>query len=429
MPETIHVPALARVEGEGALYIGVKDGSVKEIRVDIYEPPRFFEGFLRGRFLQDVPDITARICGICPVAYMMGASQAMEDALGITVGGPLRALRRLVYCGEWIESHVLHIYMLHAPDFLGFEDSIQLAAKMPAVVEKALRLKKLGNTLLETVGGGRAIHPINLTVGGFYKLPTKAAIKGLAEELKWAIEASLDTIRLVSTFDFPPIERDYTFVAMRHEDEYAITEGRLISNRGLDIPVQAFHDHFEERHERRSNALHSVLKNGGEYLVGPLARYALNHDKLSPLAQAEAKAAGLGKVVRNPFQSIVVRAVETLQVCEDALRIVENYEEPDDSCITVTPGAGTGSGCTEAPRGICHHTYSLDAEGRITKATIVPPTSQNQGSIEGDLWDVVKANLKRPDAELQWICEQAVRNYDPCISCATHFLKLNIERG
>lgn len=426
---TIHVKDLARVEGEGALHVTLKDDVIEKLQFSIHEPPRYFEALLQGRMFHEAPDITARICGICPVAYMTGASQAMEDALDVTLTGPLRDLRRLVYCGEWIESHALHIYMLHAPDFLGMQDSIQMAEAMPDAVVKALRLKKLGNTIIESIGGGRAIHPINLAVGGFHKLPPKSAVKALAEELKWGIQASIETIRLVGTFDFPNVERDYQFVAMRHEDEYAITEGRIVSNRGLDIPVSGFHDHFEEQHVERSNALQSVMKDGSEYLVGPLARYALNYDKLSSTAQSEAKAAGLGKVVRNPFQSIVVRAVETLQACEDALAIVENYVEPDDACMDIKIGAGTGSGCTEAPRGLCHHRYSLNADGTIAEAVIIPPTSQNQLSIESDLREVVQAHLSKSDDDLQWICEQAVRNYDPCISCATHFLKLDIQRG
>jgi coenzyme F420-reducing hydrogenase alpha subunit len=424
---TIKVDALARVEGEGALYVRVKNEVVEDIKFRIFEPPRFFEAFLQGRHYGDAPDITARICGICPIAYMMGASQAMEDALGIEVKGPLRDLRRLIYCGEWVQSHVLHTYLLHAPDFLGYEDAIRLSQDHPGVVEKALELKKLGNRLLEVIGG-RAVHPVNLRVGGFYRVPRKQAIRALIEPLKWAIEASLDTVKLFARFDFPEYEYDYTCVSLKHPDEYAITEGRIVSNKGLDIEVREFLDHFEEQHVPHSNALQGYLKAADAYLTGPIARYNNNYRQLSPLAQEAAQEAGLGPACNNPFKSILVRAVEVLYSFEEALRLAEAYEEPDASCIQVNPQGGEGHGCTEAPRGICYHRYRLDGEGRIVDARIVPPTSQNQKQIERDLLGVVERNLDLPDAELQWRCEQTIRNYDPCISCATHFLKLTVDR-
>ncbi|MBI2241094.1 MAG: Ni/Fe hydrogenase subunit alpha [Magnetospirillum gryphiswaldense] len=425
---TIKVEALARVEGEGSLHVKVKDGQIKELHFGIFEPPRFFEAFLRGRDFREVPDITARICGICPIAYLMGASQAMEDILGIQVTRPIRDLRRLIYCGEWIESHALHVYMLHAPDFLGLSDALELAKVDRSLVENALRLKKVGNEILETIGG-RAIHPVALKVGGFYKLPTKKQLSKLEEELKWAVETSVATVKLVGGFDFPDIQQDYNFMALRHDDEYAIHEGRLVTSSGLDFPVSQFLDHVEEEHVPWSNALHGKPKDGGNHHVGPLARYNLNHDKLGKTARAAAKAAGLGPVVRNPFQSIVVRAVELVQVCEDALKLVQGYVEPDKPFVDAPIRAGEGHGCTEAPRGICYHRYRIDSDGSVLDARIVPPTAQNQKVIELDLWKVVQANLAKSDDEIKWRAEQAIRNYDPCISCATHFLKLEIEHG
>lgn len=425
---TIKVDALARVEGEGALTVRVKDGAIKEVKFRIFEPPRFFEALLKGRSFSEAPDITARICGICPIAYMMGASQAMEDALGLEVTGTLRDLRRLVYCGEWIESHVLHAAMLHAPDFLGLDDALLIAKKNPELVEKALRLKKLGNTILETVGG-RAVHPVNLKVGGFYGIPKRDAVRGLAAELKWGITASAEIAKAFAGFDFPDFNYDYTCVSLRHPDEYAICEGNIVSNRGLDIPVKDFLHHFEEEHVAHSNALQGRTKKTRQpYLTGPIARYNNNFDQLSPLAKETARAIGLPRIVTNPFQSILVRMAETLYACEESLRIVENYEEPTAASVVVTPKKGEGHGCTEAPRGICYHTYRLDNQGLIEKAVIVPPTAQNQKQIEKDLWGVVEKNMHLGQEALTWRCEQTIRNYDPCISCATHFLKLTIER-
>ena len=424
---TIKVDTLARVEGDGALYVKIKDGTVADVKFKIWEPPRLFEAFLRGRNYSEAPDITARICGICPIAYQMSSAHAMEAALGVKVDPQVRALRRLIYCGEWIESHPLHVFLLHAPDFLGYEDAIQMAADHPDIAVRGLQLKKLGNEIMAFLGG-REIHPINVCVGGFYKVPAKKDLLPFVDKLKWARDASLETVRWTATLPFPDFEQDYEFVALRHPDEYAITEGRLVSNKGLDIAISEFEEHSLEEHIPYSNALHSRLKERGAYFVGPLARYNVNFDKLPPIAQQVARDVGLGPVCLNPFKSIIVRMVETVFACDEAIRIIEQYEMPDKPRVEIKPRAGTGHGCTEAPRGILYHRYRLDAQGVIQEAKIVPPTSQNQKSIESDLWQFVRNYIDLPTDKLQWQCEQAIRNYDPCISCATHFLTLHIDR-
>jgi coenzyme F420-reducing hydrogenase alpha subunit len=425
---TIKVDYLARVEGEGAFKVTVRDGKVQKAELVIFEPPRFFESFLRGRQFSEAPDITARICGICPVAYQMSSVHAMEMALGIKVEGPLRDLRRLLYCGEWIESHVLHIYMLHAPDFLGYQGAIDMAADHGDAVKRGLQLKKIGNEIMELLGG-REIHPINVRVGGFYKVPKKRDFAALTERLKWARDAALETLRWVSTFDFPERSRDYEFVSLRHPSEYPFNEGHIVSNRGLDTDAAHYDEHFEEIHVEHSTALHSRHKGAGNYLVGPLARYNLNFDRLSPLAQQAARGVGMGTTCTNPYRSIQVRAVETIYACDEALRIIENYQEPDHPFVPAEPRAGIGMGATEAPRGLIWHRYRIEADGKIAEARIVPPTSQNQPSIEEDLREYVGGWLDLPDEELKHRCEQTIRNYDPCISCSVHFLRLDIDRG
>jgi sulfhydrogenase subunit alpha len=425
--KTIRVDYLARVEGEGALYVKIKENKVIDVKLKIFEPPRFFEAFLRGRSFTEAPDITARICGICPIAYQMSSCHAMEDACGVRVDGQLRALRRLIYCGEWIESHVLHVAMLHAPDFLGYESAIHMAKDHPDLVQKALKLKKIGNELVAFLGG-REIHPINVRVGGFYKVPTKSELQRLVEDLKWARDAAYDLVRWTGTLEFPDFEQDYEFVALRHPDEYPFNEGRLVSTKGLDIAIREYEEHFVEEHVEHSNALHSVIKGRGNYFVGPLARYNINFDKLPRSVQKAAKDAGLGPVCKNPFKSIIVRSIETLYACEEALRIISEYEMPERPYVEVQPRAGVGCGCTEAPRGILYHRYRIDDTGTILDAKIVPPTSQNQKTIESDLWHFVPKNINLSKEQLTWKCEQAIRNYDPCISCATHFLKVEIER-
>ena len=421
--QSLKVDYLARVEGEGGLVVKVQDKTVKDVKLKIFEPPRFFEAFLRGRHFSEAPDITARICGICPIAYQMSSVHAMEDAFGIEIPEQLAQLRRLIYCGEWIESHVLHIYMLHAPDFLGFPDAIQMAKKYPEQVQTALRLKRTGNDLVALLAG-REIHPINVRVGGFYKMPRKKDLETMIEPLKWALDAAIDTARFTSTLEFPDFERDYLFVAMHHPSEYPFNRGRLVSNRGLDIAVREYDHHFFEEHVAHTTALQSVHNGHGEYFVGPLARFNLNFDQLTPLARQVAQDIGFVPPVSNPFKSIIARAVETVFAIEEALRIIEEYDMPEKPAVAIEPRAGTGYGCSEAPRGILYHRYKLSNNGHILDAKIVPPTSQNQKSIEQDLHHLVQKFIDLPKDALTYQCEQAVRNYDPCISCSVHFLKL-----
>ena len=425
--KTIKVEYLARVEGEGALDLEIADGRVTSAQLRIFEPPRFFEAFLRGRGHQEIPDIVARICGICPIAYQMSAVHAIENAFGVSVEGQLRALRRLIYCGEWIESHALHVVMLHAPDFMGFPDAIRMAEAHGDLVRNGLALKKAGNEILRVLGG-REIHPVSVKPGGFHKVPTRAELAPLAEQLKRARDIAVDLTRWVAGFPFPDLEQDYEFVALRHPGEYPINEGRLVSNRGIDIDIADFDREFEERHVAHSTALHSVIKKRGAYLVGPLARYALNFDRLPHTIQSLAGEAGLGPVCNNPFKSIIVRALEIVYACEEALRIIAAYVPPELAAVPLEPRAGVGFGCTEAPRGICWHRYEFEADGTIKTARIVPPTSQNQPSIEADLMAVASRMIDAPDDEIRDRCEQTIRNYDPCISCSAHFLKLSVNR-
>ena len=388
---TITVQALARVEGEGALTIRFRDGQVEGVELRIYEPPRFYEAFLRGRAAAEVPDITARICGICPVAYQMSSVHALEKIPGLVMPPELRALRRLLYCGEWIESHTLHIYMLHTPDFLGFESAIAMAQASPAyadIVRRGLRIKKAGNSIVNLVGG-REVHPINVRLGGFYRARADE-LAGLVEELKWGRDAALETVRWSATLSFPDFEDDYEFVALRHPDEYPMNEGRLVSSRGLDIASEEYPDHFEEYQVPHSNALQSRRRSpsgvdGGAYFVGPLARWNLNADRAPALVQEAAAATGIHFPNRNPYVSIVARSLEVLLAVEEALRLIREYQPPPRPAVDYLPRDGVGHAITEAPRGILYHRYETDAAGIIRTATIIPPTSQNQLQMERDL--------------------------------------------
>ena len=421
----IKVDYLARVEGEGALDIRLEDGQVTHLELRIFEPPRFFEAFLRGRAYTEPPDITARICGICPVAYQTSACNAIEDACGVTLDPELVALRRLLYCGEWIHSHTLHIYLLHAPDFLGVPDVITLAKNHREAVERGLALKKAGNRLQELIGG-RSIHPVNVRLGGFYSVPTAADLKPMAEQLRRALDDALATVRWVAGFDFPDLEIDHELLALTGE-RYPLENGAIARSEGAPFVVSEFSEHVRETQVRHSTALHATL-DGRRHLTGPLARYALNYDKLSPLAREAASSAGLGRECRNPFRSIVVRAVEVVYAVEEALRIIEDYQRPARPFVAVPARPGTGHGVSEAPRGLLYHRYEIDDDGLIAAADIVPPTAQNQAAIEADLVRVLTTQGGLDDAALTALCERAIRNYDPCISCATHFLTVTVNR-
>jgi coenzyme F420-reducing hydrogenase alpha subunit len=317
--------------------------------------------------------------------------------------------------------------MLHAPDFLGYPDAVAMAKDHPDLVQRALKLKKIGNELVILMAG-REVHPINIRLGGFYRAPTPQELKPIEEKLKWARDMALETVRWTAGLPMPDFEQDYTFVALRHPDEYPFNEGRLVSNKGLDIPIREYDDHFEEEHMPHSNALHSFIRDQGAYMVGPMARYNVNFDRLSPLAKEAAQEAGLGPTCFNPFKSIILRSVEVVYACDEALRIIDSYKPPDRPHLGLTPKTSTGYGCTEAPRGILYNRYSIDENGKILDAKIVPPTAQNQKTIENDLYHYVDHHKDLPKDELTHQCEQAIRNYDPCISCATHFLKLDIDR-
>lgn len=428
----IHVPTLTRVEGEGAMHVVVRGDTVERVELEIYEPPRFFEAFLRGRDRAEPVDITARICGICPVAYQMSAAHAIESLSGVHPGGAIRDLRRLLYCGEWIESHVLHMAFLHAPDFVGVDSGIDIARLHPELLTEVLHLKQTGNRIMEVVGG-RPIHPINVRLGGFYRAPGNADLAGLAPDLERARAGALSLIEWVAGFDFPEIDPDartpVEYVSLRHGSEYPLTEGRMVSDRGLDVSVEEFGARIREFHVERSTALHASLGDGRRYVTGPLARWMNNADVVPDPIRSVADRIGVGAVETNPFRSILVRGLETLWALDEARRIVETYDRPDPPSIEVPLVAGVGHGCTEAPRGSLYHRYAVGADGRITDAVIVPPTAQNQTAIEADLFDFVAGHLDLDDDALRHHCEQVIRNHDPCISCATHFLRFTIDRG
>jgi sulfhydrogenase subunit alpha len=427
----LRVEALARVEGEGALHLTMRERKVEDVRLEIYEPPRFFEAFLRGRNYTEVPDITARICGICPVAYQTASCYALEKAFGVfdqVVREPgLQKLRDLIYCGEWIESHVLHMFMLHLPDFLGYESALSMAEDQGPIVKKALRIKKLGNSLLAALGG-RAVHPVGLCVGGWHRAPDPEELSPLLREIEICRDDMIElTLFLAEKVTFPDLERDYEFVALCPDSEYPLNLGRIKSNKGLDLAQEEFGDAVEEKQVPHSTALHSVIKGRGAYMVGPLARLNLNHEKLHPRAgELVPKICDLIQKPlpwRNNFHSLLARGLESIHALALAADLVEGYQPPARPRVSITPRASEGAHGTEAPRGICWHRYTTASDGTIKYAHIMPPTAQNQVTIEQDLREMGARVIDLPDEEAALKCEHLIRNYDPCISCSVHFLK------
>lgn len=424
---SINIPLLARVEGEGALSMTLRDGRVSDVQLRIFEPPRYFEKFLEGRGFDEVPDIVARICGICPVAYQMSAVHALESIFQAQPGPWVRAMRRALYCGEWIESHMLHVHLLAAPDFLGFDNAIDMAKRYKSEVARGLALQHLGNDIIQMFGG-RSVHPIGVRVGGFYKAPSLADVANLVKKLRAGLAQAEEAVRWTAGLPLPESEQEFVSVALRHADEYAMNEGDIVASNGVAISPSAFEQHFVESHVPYSTALHCTF-DGAPYLVGPLARLNINHDRLPQLVRALIADIGLRLPSKNMFHSIIARAVEVYYALIEAVRILEAYREEAQPAATLTIKAGEGAAATEAPRGLLWHRYEVDGAGEIRNARIVPPTSQNQARIEEDLKATIEAlGASKSDDELRLLSESVIRNYDPCISCSTHFLTLQVNR-
>lgn len=423
----INVPVLARVEGEGALDLTIENQEITELKLRIYEPPRYFEKFLEGRNYYDVPDTVARICGICPVAYQMSATHAIESIFDIKVTPWVRSMRRLFYCGEWLQSHSLHIHLLAAPDFLGFNNAIEMSAQYGDEVRRGLRLQALGNDLV-ALFGARSVHPVGVKVGGFSKAPDQKSVDALLQRTTEAKQDAIELIHWLDTLDLPEDTQDFVSVALHHDDEYPFNEGRIISDHGLNITIDKFEKHFREMHVDHSTALHCLL-DGKPYLLGPLARLNLNADQLPDDVKAIMHGLKTQFPSKNMFHSLIARGLEIYFTLIEAEQLLVDYEYTDEPCLSFKPKSGTGYGCTEAPRGLLWHRYDMDKKGCVKKAVIVPPTSQNQSRIEQDLkTSLINFGLDNDKQKLQLHAEKVIRNYDPCISCATHFLNLNLVR-
>lgn len=415
----VKVDYLARVEGEGGIDVKVVDGRVEDIKVNIFEPPRFFQGFLVGRKAEEVPDITARICGICPVSHIMASTQAIEDAFGVVPTRQTRDLRTLLTLSQIIQSHTLHVYMLQLPDYLGYESVIAMAADHGPAVVRALKMKRVANDFTALIGG-REIHPVTSVLNGFTRVPTRAELVDTKTRLLSIKEDAFETVKLVTSLKLPDFVPDAEHVALYDPEEYPFNGRRLRSTRGLDIDISEYRRYFKERQVAHSNTLHSYIEGRGSFLVGPLARLNINHERLSADGQKALEMTGLKLPCFNPFAGMLARAVEIVHAIDESVRIIDQMEPKPEPVGAVVPKVGFGCGVSEAPRGVLYHSYRFDSEGAVSKADIVAPTSHNLFNMEKDLWAFVPQVLGLTQEEATLRCEMVIRNYDPCISCSCH---------
>jgi coenzyme F420-reducing hydrogenase alpha subunit len=423
------VDSVSRVEGEGRLRVLVRGDEVVDARLEIFEAPRFFERLVVGRTPDEVIDIVARICGICPVAYQLTAAMAFERAFGVELDPEVSRLRRLLYHGEWLQSHALHLYLLHAPDFLGYPDALAMAADHRPIVERGLRLKHAGVRILEVLGG-RSVHPVSLRVGGFHRVPSPREIDALRPELEAAHRDALETLDWVAGFRYPAFARLPSLLALVDPVDYPLDTGRIRSSAGLDLDPGDWESAFEEVQVEGTTALVARGRDGRHHLLGPAARVGLAAGRLHPEAAAGLDAVGgPAALVGERFRSIVARAVEMVHATASALELLDGLKAPARPWEPWRPRPGVAAWSTEAPRGLLFHRYDIDENGLVAAARIVPPTSQNQAAIEDDLRAFLPSVLPLPDPEATARLEALIRCYDPCISCATHFLTLEVEEA
>jgi coenzyme F420-reducing hydrogenase alpha subunit len=422
----VDVHHITRVEGHGNIVVDVKNGELKECRFEVVEAPRFFEAFVRGRPYWELNHITCRICGICSVGHTTASLQATEKALGVEPSEQTVLLRKLNFHGETIDSHVLHTYMLVAPDFFGVGSVIPLASTHTDVVLRALRIKKLSGDLCAMIGG-RHTHPVALTVGGFTHLPTEAELRAMRERFVDA-RADMDaTVDLFATLPWPEFERETEYVSLHKEDEYAFVGGELVTSDGFTYPVEDYLQLTNEECVSFSTAKWTH-HNRDAYMVGALARLNNNFAQLHPRAQDAARKLGLEPLVTNPYLNTAAQVVEMVHCIEDGLELIDELltrgikpEKPP----TIDVKAGEGVGACDVPRGTLFHHYHIGDDGLCTGANCIIPTNQNMANLNADMHALVPQIIDRPQDEVRLLLEMLVRAYDPCISCSTHML--NVE--
>jgi sulfhydrogenase subunit alpha len=426
---TLNIHDVTRVEGHGNIVLDVRSGEIKTLKLEITESPRFFEAFLLGRKWYEAAHITCRICGICSVGHTSASLQAMESALGVQISEQTLLLRKLAFAGEMLESHYLHALYLVAPDLLGVPSVLPLVSTHPDVVQMALRLKRLANDICCTVAG-RHIHACSMKVKAFPKVPTADDLVALRQRLIASVDDLHTIVSLLQTLKLPQFEREMEFVALHHPDEYAFYRGQVIrSSLGDDTPIPDYRQKVREKVVAHSHAKHATSQVG-PYMVGALARFNVNHAQLRPQSLEVAEALGLKPVCYNPYMNTIAQVVECVECTLDGVEFVDRLVDQGlhDEDMDVEVKAGRGVGAAEVPRGTLYHDYTVDEEGTIVGCNLIIPTGQNLCSIEEDMRALVPQILDKAEDDIALHLEMLVRAYDPCISCATHLLKVEFLR-
>jgi len=414
---------LTRVEGHGSVVVDVKNGELVKCQLEIFEAPRFFEAMLRGRPYYEASHITSRICGICATGHATASLRATENALGVEISEQVELLRKLLFHGEIIDSHVLHIYMLVAPDFFGVGSVLPLANSHPEVVKRALRIKKLAGDLCAMIAG-RHTHPIAMTVGGFTHLPTIKELLAMKKQMIAAREDMDETIALLKTLPWPSYERETEYVSLQKENEYAFIDGVITTSDGFNYELPNYRKLTNETCVPHSSAKH-CKHNRESYMVGALARFNNNYEQLHPRAKAVAEEFGMKPLVTNTFLNSAAQAIEMVHCVEDSICLIDKLVDrgiKEEPLYQFQGKGGEGVGSCEVPRGTLFHNYTINDDGTIRGANCIIPTGQNCANMEADMRALVPQILNQPQDKITHMMEMLIRAYDPCISCSTHFL-------
>ncbi|MDA8085548.1 MAG: nickel-dependent hydrogenase large subunit [Nitrospiraceae bacterium] len=415
----IKIDYLGRVEGEAGVEFEIRGGKLRRLRINIWEPPRFFEGMLVGRSFDEVPDIVARICGICPVSHMVTSIRAIEKAIGFEPDENVLLARKIMSYSQIASSHLVHLVMLALPDYYGRSSFMELLPGEEALLKKFIRLKDVFNGITAAFGGGRALHPVSMVVGGFTALPDEGRIRGLRSGLPAAGEDMMDVFKTVSALELPDLKTDSELVALSEEGGYAVNKGRISSDMGLDGEEEDYERLFHEKEVPYSNAKKTAVRGRGALMVGALSRVSLHPDRLSESARKLALESGLAGKNKNPFYNIRAQAVEIVHFTEECRALLDKVQS-GTALPKLRPKEGEGAALTEAPRGLLYHRYAVDRRGVVRKADIVTPTAHNYLGIEENLRRLIENNIDKPAERIRLLAEALIRAYDPCFSCSVH---------
>ena len=410
----IDVDYIARVEGEGSVIFEIEEMKLKSLKLNIWEPPRFFEGFLIGRKYDEVPDIVSRICGICPVSHMATSIYAIEDALDFTPSEEIKKMRNIMSMSQIAASHIVHIYVLALPDY----HRLDMLYGLNKEINRLLRMKEAVNNVTGLIGG-RPLHPVSMVVGGFTKAPSQNEIRKMIKQLEDVKHDAIETVKIFSEIRYPDLVNDVEYVAITNDGEYAINGGIITTNSGIKIKLTDYHSYFHEKQVSYSNAKKTVLIDKNPIMVGALSRLNIKFGMLHPEARKAAETVGFNALEKNPFFNIIAQAIEIVHCICECIELL-NILSTKNTLTEVKIKAGSGSSVTEAPRGMLYHQYEVNRMGVIEKANLVTPTAYNFSSLEEALKKLVTENIDRPAEELSLLCEMLVRAYDPCFSCSVH---------